>query len=222
MISFKNVQTEWLGPVSFDAEKGGLIKVVAPSKEAAGEFFQVAAGLLAPHMGEVRILGEDIYAVTEEEYICLMSKVGLVMESGGLISNLLTCENVALPALFHRKKSLEQLETFTAQTLQALGLDADQGREIMATAPNELRPFQGKVVRMIRAMAMEPELMIYEEIAGGLRDGDRANVIQLAMTFHRRSEDRISMFVTYDESTLKSISASSHIALEAVDRGTGV
>jgi len=215
VISFSNVRTEWFGPVTFDAVAGAPVKIVAPSRDASDAFVRVAAGLARPDSGQVKLLGEDIYAVTEEEYVHLMKDVGLVTQSGGMISNLQTYENVALPALYHGKKTIEELETFTSHVLAGLGIPMDLGETMMRTRPHLLKPYQEKILRIIRAHAMEPVLMIYGELTDQLPDDIGKYVIQLAMEFHRQSKERVSMFVTCDESTLKSIPTAGAIFLDA-------
>ena len=215
MISFSNVRTEWFGPVTFEAAAGTSVKIVAASREAAGAFMRVAAGLAKPDSGEVKLFGENIYTITEEEYIHLMKDVGLVTHSEGMISNLQTYENVALPALYHRRKTIEQLEALTSHVLASLGIPQNQGEIIMRTPPHLLKPYQKVILRIIRAQAMEPVLMIYEELIGQLPDDIGKYVIQLAMEFHRQSKERVSMFVTCDESTLKPIPTAGAVFLNA-------
>ena len=213
MISFKDVRTEWFGPITFTASAGAAMKILTPSVEASGAFTRVAAGLAKPDSGVVTMLGLDIYSITEEEYISMMKNVGLAPRSGGMISNLPTHENIALPALYHGKKTMVELEDLTSRILAGLNIPEEQGLEMMRTPPHKLKPYQKRIATMIRAQAMEPVLMIYEEIASQLNADIRKNVIQSAMNFHSQGKQRVSIFVTCDESSLNSIPAAETIVL---------
>lgn len=215
MMEFISTVTEWFGPVSFKVEPGAIVKVVAPTKAAVEGFTKTAAGLIKPLSGQVTLWGRDIYAAGEEEYLAIMRDVGVVRETGGVISNLKVWENVALPALYHGKMTLERLEAITEEVLASVGISRAEGEELMGLYFSDINPFHARIFKMIRAFGAGPALMIHEEIASSLPAEAAKSVIGLAMRFHGQGQGRASMFVTREEASLKTLPPAPTIYLAA-------
>jgi len=216
MINFNQVTTESFGPLSMDVEAGALVKVVAGTRETAAAFVRTLAGLARPLSGQTLLFGEDLYSITEEEYIRLMARVGVAQGAGGMISNLSAAENVALPAMYHGRMTLAQLETFTAEAMAALGISLEEGENMMQGSTMSLKPWQGKILRMIRAYSTDPDLVILEDITSGMTQEMQNNALQWALRLHRERHGRVTMFVCHDDSALKSFPARAiHLAAEA-------
>ena len=216
MINFNQVRTEWYGPLTMRVEAGALVKVVAASREASLAFTRTLTGLAKPFSGSALLFGEDLYSIPEEDYIRLMSRVGVAQESGGMISNLYAWENVALPAMYHGNKTWPELETFTEEAMTGLGIDRDEAEKMMAAPIQMLKPWQGKILRMIRAYSMDPDLVVLEDVTTGLPEEIQRNAVQWALRLHRERNGRATVFVCQDESALKSFPAQT-IYLASVD-----
>jgi len=215
MIEFADTATRWFGPVSFKAAPGGMLKVVAPGKAAVEGFVRTAAGLAMPLSGRVSLFGVDIYSATEEEYLAVMEDVGVIQDSGGAVSNLRVWENVALPALYHGKMTLDQLEEETETMLKIAGISREEGERLMESYFAGLSPFHDRVFKMIRAAAVSPGVVIYEEISASLSGESLKRAVDLAVNIHQKAPDRVSVFVSSSEAALAPLPPAKTIHLAA-------
>lgn len=131
-------------------------------------FLQVAAALVRPTRGILRLFGTDIALLGEQDLLARRSKIGVVFSDGGrLFSHLTVLENVALPLLYHHPRpSPDQLAALEA-LLESLQL-ADYARQY----PRTLTRAVAARTALARALVLQPDLLLLDEPGTGLANAD--------------------------------------------------
>jgi len=134
----------------------------------------------------------------------LLSQVkGCIVEpDGGLISNLAVLENIALPAEFHRVGSAADRECRLSELTRHFGKDGALLRALDFARPAGLSPWQKRLAGFVRAMLMEPELIVFDSLFGGISRADASKVREFKRIFHLHFPFRHVIFVTYAEEPL--------------------
>lgn len=156
--------------VSFRVEAGEVLGVIGPNGAGKTTLFQLLSGVLAPTEGTVSLHGEDITGLPPHE-ICHR---GLVKthQIARPFRTLTLRENVAVGAEFGA--ATEDSDRLTAEALELVGLaDVADGR------PGELGVSGLKRLEIARALATDPDVVLFDEIAGGLDPGETDEIVEL-------------------------------------------
>jgi len=193
VLSFDSVRVKGLMPISFELKKGDSIKIGFCSDEDRDIFVSLLFGIRKPDSGRVLLFGEDIYSVSEPEYIKIFKRIGVVLESGGLISNLKVGENIILPAIYHKKGDIHTLEKKTKDLFSMIGLSGERVKELMGRLPATLLQYEKKIAGLFRAILMEPEMMIFISFFDGLSPELRSRLIGIVNDFRK---DRAMLYIS--------------------------
>src|SRR5207237_4569629 len=148
--------------------------------------------LRKPDSGEVWFDGTRVDLMPERELMELRQRFGFLFQMGALFDSLTVGENIAFPLVEHTHKSPEEIARIVAQKLELVGLP-----EFEKKMPAELSGGQRKRVALARAIALDPEVILYDEPTTGL-DPVRADVIN-QLIVRLKSELRVtSITVTHD------------------------
>ena len=128
-------------------------------------------GLLKPDRGEVWFAGQRIDVLSERELMKVRQRFGFLFQQGALFDSDNVAENVAFPLAEHTDKKPEEIAEIVNQKLRMVGLP-----EIGKKMPAELSGGQRKRVALARAIALDPEVILYDEPTTGL-DPIRSDVI---------------------------------------------
>ncbi len=202
MIRFEGVKTEYFKNLDFIVARGARCGVLTGSVEKKRNLFDIISGIQAPRAGRVFLFGKDIYSISRGDFLALFRKVGVVLQNGGLISNLKVWENIALPVSYHTAKRLEDVEAMVLAILRKPEMASFDLKGIMGELPASLPVQMRKAAGVIRAMTMNPELMLYDSLFDGLTP-DMANKFgALTMNFHNENTGRTSVYVASDRYAL--------------------
>ncbi len=213
MIEFKNVCAGCLKPLSFVIPKGSVCKIIASSGEEKYDFVNVALGMKKPDKGTVLILGKDIYSITEEEYIELFKIVGVVMERGGMISNLNVWENLALPAEYHQTQSMDRLEEEAMEIFGQLGYETGRLAALMQSMPTSVPAHEMALLGIARTLLLRPEHIIYNSSTDALSSAVSGKITKAQIRFHNENKNRTSVFITSNPAALQAVPADKTIYL---------
>jgi phospholipid/cholesterol/gamma-HCH transport system ATP-binding protein len=205
MIRFEDVTTERGRSMSFDILPGESCKLITNSESGEQLLLQTIIGLKKPLEGKVFIFGLDIYSLSESEQLKLFRRIGIAWKGGGLISNLKVWENAILPACYHRPDEFDAIETRAADLFRRLGIEVSTG--YMGRLPGPLSASEKCLIGVVRAMLMEPELMIYDSIFEGLYPETAERLAILTAWFHSERRGRTSVYISSHEQSLTSIPA---------------
>jgi phospholipid/cholesterol/gamma-HCH transport system ATP-binding protein len=149
--------------VSFTVNRGDILVILGGSGCGKSTLLRTLTGLNQPVGGQVLIDGEDFTAATGKERIRLLRKFGILFQSGGLFASMSLAENIALPLQTYTNLTPSEIEMMITLKLGAVGLDGFQ--EFL---PSEISGGMKKRAGLARAMALDPEILFFDEPSAGL------------------------------------------------------
>jgi phospholipid/cholesterol/gamma-HCH transport system ATP-binding protein len=149
-------------------------------------------GLLRPDHGEVWIDGRRIDNLPERDLVDVRTRFGFLFQMGALFDSLNVAENVGFPIVEHTHKPPDVVAKIVAHKLKQVGLP-----EAGPKMPGELSGGQKKRVALARAIALDPEVILYDEPTTGL-DPIRSDVINELILKLQRELKVTSIVVTHD------------------------
>lgn len=183
---------EVLNDVSLNIEQGKCLVVLGASGSGKSVMLKHIVGLLKPDRGEVWFSGRRIDELRERELMQVRQRFGFLFQQGALFDSDDVFQNVAFPLVEHSDKTPEQIREIVEQKLRMVGLP-DVGEKM----PAELSGGQRKRVALARAIALDPEVILYDEPTTGL-DPIRSDVINELIIKLQRELKVTSVVVTHD------------------------
>jgi phospholipid/cholesterol/gamma-HCH transport system ATP-binding protein len=149
--------------MSFTVNRGDIFVVMGGSGCGKSTLLMHMIGLIKPASGRILYGGEDLWDEGSEERDLLLRRFGVLFQSGALFSSLTLAENVALPLNQFTDLSRREIESVVAYKLALVGL---AGYE--SYYPAELSGGMQKRAGLARAMALDPEILYFDEPSAGL------------------------------------------------------
>jgi phospholipid/cholesterol/gamma-HCH transport system ATP-binding protein len=146
-----------LDGVSFSVEKGKTFAILGPSGIGKTVTITHIVGLLKPDSGRIIVDGQDVTNLTERELTDVRKKVQLVFQSGALFDSMTVWENVAFP-LADIELSETELERRVQEKLSLVDIE-----DLKNLMPSELSTGTKRAVAIARALAVEPQAILYDE-----------------------------------------------------------
>ncbi|MFQ5411747.1 MAG: ABC transporter ATP-binding protein [Phycisphaerae bacterium] len=181
-----------LDGVSLSLEHGRTTVVIGESGTGKSVLLKHIVGLLRPDAGEVSFAGRRIDGLSEQELVPIRRRIGFLFQLGALFDSMTVGENVGFPLAEHTGKSERETQAAVAEKLKMVGLDGLQSRR-----PGELSGGQKKRVALARAIALDPEVVLYDEPTTGL-DPVRADVINELILKLKHELHVTGVVVTHD------------------------
>lgn len=183
-----------LDGISFDLEPGRFLAIVGTSGSGKSTCLNLLAGLEPPSSGSIRILGEKLEKMNEQQLVRFRrNHVGFIFQSYGLIPTMNAEENVALPLLF-RGVDKEERQRTARTYMERIGI-LDQALHM----PGQMSGGQQQRVGIARALASKPELIFADEPTGNLDSRTTEEVLSLLRDIVREQHVTLVM-VTHDNS----------------------
>jgi len=135
-----------------------ITAIMGPSGTGKTTLLKLIAGQLKPDGGRILFDGQDVHALRRRELFRLRQRMGMLFQSGALLTDLNVFDNVAFPLREHSRLPEALIEKLVLMKLQAVGLRG--ARELM---PAELSGGMARRVALARAIAMDPEVVMYDE-----------------------------------------------------------
>lgn len=181
-----------LDNIDLDVYKGETLAVLGPSGTGKSTVLRSMIGLLEPNGGQIFIQGEDVSGLDEDGWNRLRMKMGMVFQYSALFDFLTVGENVAFGLRQHTDKSDEEIQGIVTQMLDLVGLPDTQD-----LYPAELSGGMKKRVGLARAIAVNPEIVLYDEPTAGLDPIMSRNISRLI----KKTQEQLhvtSVLVTHD------------------------
>lgn len=178
--------------IDLDVYKGETLAVLGPSGTGKSTVLRSMIGLLEPNGGQIFIQGEDVSGLDEDGWNRLRMKMGMVFQYSALFDFLTVGENVAFGLRQHTDKSDEEIQGIVTQMLDLVGLPGTQD-----LYPAELSGGMKKRVGLARAIAVNPEIVLYDEPTAGLDPIMSRNISRLI----KKTQEQLhvtSVLVTHD------------------------
>jgi phospholipid/cholesterol/gamma-HCH transport system ATP-binding protein len=186
--------------LSFAFEAGNLAALITSKQEVNDGIVRLLLGLELPESGSITVLDSNIRDLTDSELHAMRRNVGVMYPSGGLVSNLKVWENVLLPLEYHDSLAGRVLEERGTAVLRLVGYE-----EMAMELPGNLSLYSRRLVGQARAFIMEPDLIIYNAVLGGLNEGEKRRIVDNALAFHRGKPGRTSVFLTSQPETVREL-----------------
>jgi phospholipid/cholesterol/gamma-HCH transport system ATP-binding protein len=162
-IAFENVSKSFgsldvLKDISFYVLPGETLCILGRSGVGKSVSLQTIMGFLKPDTGRILIAGENITEYSEEQMQAVRRKVTMVFQNGALFDSLTVGENVAFPLREGRGLSEDQIQQIVRGLLEMVGV-----AEMIDLLPSDLSTGMKRSVAIARALAAEPEAILYDE-----------------------------------------------------------
>ena len=178
--------------VDLSVKQGETMVVIGPSGSGKSTILRLMIGLLKPTAGEVRLHGENVNAYDEKDWNRLRKRMGMVFQYSALFDFMTVGENVAFGLQQHTDQNEAEIEQRVDYVLEMVGLAGQQ-----KMMPVNLSGGMKKRVSLARAIAVQPEIVLYDEPTAGL-DPVMANVINELIVQTRDKLGVTSVVVTHD------------------------
>jgi phospholipid/cholesterol/gamma-HCH transport system ATP-binding protein len=181
-----------LRAVSLRIRRGQVAAILGTSGTGKTTLLQLMAGSLRPSEGRISVCGHNVPDLDRHGLYQLRRRMGMMFQKGGLFSDLSVFENIAFPMREHTTLPEAMIHDLVIMKLHAVGL-----RGAHRLMPGELSGGMSRRVALARAIALDPELIIYDEPFAGL-DPITLNVICNLVRTLNDALGATSVIVTYD------------------------
>ncbi|MFQ5658196.1 MAG: ABC transporter ATP-binding protein [Candidatus Methylomirabilales bacterium] len=181
-----------LAGVDFSLRFCETVSVLGGSGSGKSTLLKLIAGLTKPDRGRIFLFEQDIVPMSERELLPLRRRMGVVFQGAALFDSLTVLENIAFPLRLHTQSSEGEIRDRVAEVLEQVGLPgiADQ-------YPAELSGGMKKRVGLARALALQPEAVLFDEPTAGLDPKNARMICELIAELHRKI-CQTSVVVTHD------------------------
>jgi phospholipid/cholesterol/gamma-HCH transport system ATP-binding protein len=160
--------------ISLDIRAGLVTAFMGPSGTGKTTLLKLIGGQLRPDMGQVLVFGQDIHKVDQKTVYALRKQMGMLFQSGALLTDLNVFENVAFPLREHTRLPEQILRDLVLVKLEAVGLRG--ARYLM---PSQLSGGMARRVALARAVVLDPAMIMYDEPFTGLDPITKGTIVTL-------------------------------------------
>jgi phospholipid/cholesterol/gamma-HCH transport system ATP-binding protein len=178
VVEFRNVSIGFNGPpvldnITFSVAPGETRILLGPAGVGKSVLLKLSNGLLRPESGSVRLFGEEISHMSEEEMFALRTRTGMVFQEGALFDSLTVRDNVAYQ-LMQEGVAEARIDRRVRKALCFVGLE-----DTFSLYPASLSGGMRRRVAIARALIHKPELLLYDSPTGGLDPVTCNTIIEL-------------------------------------------
>ncbi|MFO1464546.1 MAG: ABC transporter ATP-binding protein [bacterium] len=179
--------------LDLEIHKGETITIIGGSGTGKSVMLKLLLVLMRPEAGQILFDGKDVLGMKDEELIGIRKRVGMLFQGGALFDSMTVFDNVAYPLYEHYKEySEEKIARIVHEKLEVIGLP-----ETADMMPADLSGGMKKRVALARAIATDPEVILYDEPTTGLDPTNTNRINDLILDLQRRFKVT-SIVVTHD------------------------
>ncbi|HCL75077.1 ATP-binding cassette domain-containing protein [Stutzerimonas nitrititolerans] len=161
-VTFQRGERSIFKDVDIAIPRGKVTAIMGPSGCGKTTLLRLIAAQLMPARGEVWVGGQNLPRLSRSELFDMRKQMGVLFQSGALFTDLDVFENVAFPLRVHTKLPEEMIRDIVLMKLQAVGL-----RGAVELMPDELSGGMRRRVALARAIALDPQILLYDEPFAG-------------------------------------------------------
>ncbi len=197
MIRFENVEKSFgakrvLCGVDLYIQKGETVVIMGPSGCGKTVTIKLAVGLVKPDAGRIFVFDQEITEMHEQEFDSIRKRIGMLFQSGALFDSMTVGENIEFMLVQHTSLTKAERHRIVAEKLEMVNLPGTEDLK-----PAELSGGMRKRVGLARAIAMDPEIVFYDEPTTGL-DPIMTGEINLLISNLAHNLHITSVVVTHD------------------------
>jgi phospholipid/cholesterol/gamma-HCH transport system ATP-binding protein len=194
-----------LRDISFDVPRGKITAVMGPSGTGKSVLLKNIIGLLRPDAGEIWVEGEETVAMGERDLYRVRRKFGVLFQDGALFGSMTMFDNMAFPLREHTRKSEKEIREIVLEKADMVGM-----LDHMKKYPGEVSGGMKKRAGLARALAMDPEIILFDEPDSGL---DPVRVSYLDELVKKIQEETGATFVIITHNIASVMRTSDYIAV---------
>ncbi|ENX08998.1 ABC transporter ATP-binding protein [Acinetobacter courvalinii] len=214
-LSFNRGERVIYDDISLKIRRGQITAIMGPSGTGKTTLLRLIGGQLSPDHGEVLLDGKNIATMSRHELFAARARMGMLFQSGALFTDMSVYENVAFPIRAHTKLPEHLIAELVALKLESVGL---RGAEQLM--PTELSGGMNRRVALARAIALDPELIMYDEPFAG-QDPIVMGVLTRLIRSLRDALDLTTIIVSHDVAETLSIADYIYVVAEGKIQGEG-
>ncbi|HEX4440874.1 MAG TPA: ABC transporter ATP-binding protein, partial [Thermoanaerobaculia bacterium] len=197
VVEFKEVWKSYggrdiLAGVNLKIRKGEVLCILGPSGTGKSVTLRHINGLTMPDQGDVLTFGESVVGLSEEALAPVRRRVAMLFQGGALFDSMNVEQNIAFPVVEHTDFEPAKVASIVAEKLTMVGLPGIQRK-----MPSELSGGMRKRVALARSIALEPDIILYDEPTTGLDPLSSEKIAQLIVDLNVRLQTT-SVVVTHD------------------------
>ena len=181
-----------LDGINLDVAQGETLSVLGRSGTGKSVLLKLLIGLHQPDSGSIRVHGQEVTGLPLKPLNDLRKKVGFLFQQAALYDSLTVGENVAFPLCRHSKMSDDERNERVRELLTSVGMDQDAHK-----MPAEISGGMQKRVGLARALALEPDILLFDEPTAGLDPITAAEIDDLILRL-QKERNMTSVVVTHD------------------------
>ena len=168
IISYRNVEKSFgsnriYRDITLDIHRGETLCIIGGSGTGKSVMMKMLVGLLAPDAGEIQVFGQSIVGLKQHQWLDIRRRVAMLFQGGALFDSFTVGENIQYPMIEHKWGDKPAREKRVSEVLEMVGLG-----KIEHLYPSEISGGMKKRVALARAIAVEPEVLLYDEPTTGL------------------------------------------------------
>lgn len=215
-LTFSRGNNKIFDNISLEFQRGKITAIMGPSGTGKTTLLKLIGGQLYPETGTVTVDGQNVHQLPRAELYELRKRMGMLFQSGALLTDMNVFDNVAFPLREHTHLTESMIRTLVLMKLQAVGL-----RGACELMPNELSGGMARRVAMARAIALDPMMIMYDEPFTG-QDPISMGVLVLLIKALNETLGLTSIIVSHDVQETAQIADYIYVISEGkvVDQGT--
>jgi phospholipid/cholesterol/gamma-HCH transport system ATP-binding protein len=173
-LTFSRADRKIFDDISLTIQRGKITAIMGPSGTGKTTLLKLIGGQLTPDTGSVIVDKQHIHQLKRSDLYTLRKRMGMLFQSGALLTDLSVFDNIALPLREHSELNESMIRTLVLIKLQAVGLRG--AKDLM---PNELSGGMARRVALARAISLDPMMIMYDEPFTGQDPISLATLVKL-------------------------------------------
>ncbi len=189
-----------LDGVDLDVQEGQTLVIIGASGSGKSVLLKHIIALLYPDAGDIRVFGQSICKMSEDELFTMREGFGVLFQDGALFGSMNIYDNVAFPLRKHTKLPEDKIRPIVMQRLKEVGLEGATRK-----MPNEISGGMRKRAGFARALVLNPKIVLFDEPDSGLDPVRTSLLCDLILDVHREHGGTY-LLVTHNIPTAQKVS----------------